>query len=138
MEDRLVSQAVIKMTIDTTSCPVRKPTEEEVAEVFYEARLHRCTLKYETGVSLMTNNLCWVSGGWPGTFHDLTIARNSGVLDYIDEGELIIADKVYVSSDGPFITAFRPSRTEAEHQFNNEIKRIRQIIERVHLRIKQF
>lgn len=105
--------------------------------IFYEHRLHKCTIKYETGICLDTERQCWVSGGWPGSFNDLTIARTSGILDLLDAAEKILADKGYVG-DERILSPFRPTVYRWQKQFNDEIKRYRQVVERLHGRIKDF
>ena len=126
------------MAIDTTNCPIQKPTNPQLAKDCYEHRYHMEALKYETGISYKTERQCWLSGPYPGSMHDLTIARTSGVLHGLQANEFVLADKAYVSREPHLIAPFRPCRTVPQYNINLEIKRRRQIIERFHKRLKQW
>ena len=50
-------------------------------------------LKYEVAVHWKTGRLHWVAGGVFGSCHDLTLARNSGLLQLLLDGEYMLTDK---------------------------------------------
>jgi len=133
----LQSTSIVKLYLDTTSCPIRQPTNDSEQYEFYESNKSRHTLKYEIGFSIATENICWCSGGWPGRQSDVTIARTSGIFSNLLPGELIIADKAYFGVEH-CLTSFRPCRTELEDIWDRLIKQKRQIQERFHGRLKRF
>jgi hypothetical protein len=62
----------------------------------YSGKSKRHCLKYEVAVSSITGNIVWCAGPYPGAWHDLTIARHSGLLDGLLPQESILADKAYI------------------------------------------
>lgn len=105
--------------------------------MFYSGKSKKHVIKYEVGVNIKTGEIAWIFGGVPGSVHDLTIARNSGILNLLDEGELIMADKAYVGQ-WQFVTPFKRTETQEKVEFNLELGRVREIVEHSLGRIKKF
>ena len=133
-----MSTGSVKLLIDTTSCPIQSPQDKALQYEYYEVNKKAHTMKYETGFCATSGLLCWCSGGWPGRYSDITIARNSGIFNVLIPGELLVGDKFYIGVEH-FITAFKGSQlSEHQREWNIEIKRFRQVQERFHGRLKRF
>lgn len=93
-------------------------------------------LKYEVAVSLGEHcRIVFVSGSYPGSHHDLTIARNSSLL-HLEDGESVVVDSGY-RGDHRCIPP-RNSSSEASDRENRAMSFLRQNVERMNRRIKIF
>jgi hypothetical protein len=96
---------------------------------WYSHKFHGPGLRYEIGLCIRTGDIVWASGGYPcGQWPDLRIAREL-ILEEIQPGELIIADRGY--NDPQF---FDFPRDDADQQKRLILARH----ETVNRRIKQF
>lgn len=124
-----------RIILDTTSCFIERPSEHQ--RIFYSGKSKKHEIKYELGID-MDGTIIWVSGGWPGSLHDLTIARQSGILEKLGEGELIIADKAYLG-DPHFLTPLKGKATSVHGLcFNKLIAQIRIAVEHTFAYFKAF
>ena len=121
------------MVVDVTECPIRF----EFQEIMYSMKSSRHVLKYKMGVHIDTGLFVWLSGPWPGIMHDLTIIRQSELLDHLEEFEFIMADKAYIGED-KIITLIRNPGTELDEEINRIIYRYRIIVENSFGRLKNF
>jgi hypothetical protein len=80
--------------------------------------------------------IIWICGPFPGSTHDLTIAR-SAVVHQLGLQEKALADKAYIG-DSHFLTPYKPAITEEQKEFNRTVHQTRQKIERIIKRIKHF
>jgi hypothetical protein len=93
-------------SIDVTVCPIERPKKHQ--EQYYSAK-HKChALKYEIAVHLKTGLVIWVSGAYPGSMHDLTIAKTK-FINILQNNEIALADKAYIG-DFHFLTPFMNTR----------------------------
>lgn len=119
--------------MDVTECPI----EAVIAEwLYYSVKKSRHTLKYEIACSMVDSTIIWINGPFPGSTHDLTIAR-AAFIRRLGIQEKALADKAYVG-DMHFIPPYRPARTNAERVWNRQHHQVRQKIERLIKRVKQF
>jgi hypothetical protein len=113
-----------------------RPSEEQ--RVYYSGKSKHHEIKYEVGVDVRDGTIVWLSGGFPGSMHDLTIARTSGIIDKLDEGEFILADKAYLG-DQHFLTPLKGTPSTLQGQlFNYIISHLRIIVEHTFSKIKVF
>ena len=83
-----------------------------------------------------------VSDGFPGSVHDLTISRRSGLADLLKRrGETAIGDRAYNGSRA-FVAPYKRARnvplTQAQKEFNNLLESYRHSVERFNSRLKIF
>jgi hypothetical protein len=103
---------------------------------YYSGKKQRHTLKYELAVHIETGDIVWMNGPFPGSMHDLTIAR-SGFVHQLLQNEQALGDKAYIGCDH-FIAPCKPPRTPEQHRFNAILHRRRALIEQVNKRIKHY
>lgn len=120
--------------IDVTECPIWAGVEFEWEYYSTKSKLH--SLKYELAISITTQKIIWVNGPYKGSTHDLTIARDK-LTHQLGKKEKALADKAYIG-DWHFITPYKPAVGEQQETFNYNHAAIRQSIERLNRRIKQF
>ena len=94
------------MVVDVTDCRVEKLHDYATQKVLYSGRskLH-CLI----AVKISTGLFVWFSGGWPGSYNDLLIIRQSGLLDKLSRSEMLMADKIYIG-EGKILTAFKGAK----------------------------
>lgn len=99
---------------------------------------------HTTGVTIqvactLSGNLAWISPPSPGSTHDLTALRASGLLETLPP-ETLIADKAYIGAG--MITPIRKppghDLTDDRKQFNTRINQLRYIIERTIAQLKTW
>jgi len=89
-------------------------------------------LSYGIGLSIFEDAVIWLSGPHLASKHDMTIARESGLLEKIPEGGRVVADNGYRGEaeifstpnahDSPELRKFK-SRASARHEtFNRRLK----------------
>lgn len=126
-----------QLCVDTTEIPIQRPPDE-IQEIFYSGKSERHTLKYEVAVRVNTPfKIVWVAGPFPGSMHDLTIIRNSGLLQSLEQNERVIGDPAYVGEPA-LITTFKGTTRELEIYFNCMLSKMRVISENVFDRFKIF
>lgn len=79
----------------------------------------------------------WVNGGLPGSRSDLTIYREKLAIE-LEPLERVMADLGYRGTDDHLMTPILNPWSQEQLEFNREIHRIRQVIERINKRIKIF
>lgn len=124
--------------MDATECPIHRPLDWLTQRQYYSGKKKKHTIKYEVGVHLSTGRIVWLVGGIPGSIHDMKMAQENGILQQLLEGEWILADKGYTSSNLPFLTPIKDPQTEEELQWNSFINQTRVIVENTYGRIKTF
>ncbi len=138
MEDRIVDQPkIVNMTLDVTECLIHRPSDNIIQRLYYSGKTRKHTIKYEIGIQLQTGKIIWLSGGTPGSVHDLTIVRNSGLISNLLPGEMVLADKAYIG-ETCFLHPIKPAITNEEKQINSAISSIRETVEHTIHRIKIF
>ena len=106
------------MVVNVTDCQVQRPHEYAIQKVLYSGRSKQHCLKYEVAVEISTGIFVWFSGGWPGSYNDLSIVRKSGLLNHLSRNEMLMADKIYVG-EGKILTAFISWASSIGYQFSN-------------------
>jgi hypothetical protein len=127
----------LNMTVDATDCPVERPSDYNLQRQYYSGKSKKHCIKYEVGIQIQTGKLVWLAGGTPGSVHDLTISRASGLSSHLLHGEFVLADKAYIGEDC-FLTPFKPVTNEQELEFNSAISSLRETVEHTIGRIKVF
>ncbi|ROO88066.1 DDE superfamily endonuclease [Actinocorallia herbida] len=84
--------------------------------------------------------IVWVSGAVPGSIHDLTAARNWGVIRALDGcGLLVLADKGYTGAGPHILTPYKGrNKPEAQKQANPSHAKLRGPGERANAQLKSW
>ncbi|MEI2775253.1 MAG: transposase family protein [Tetrasphaera sp.] len=104
----------------------------------YSGKHHTTGVNVQVAATL-SGRLLWVSDPLPGSTHDLTALRASGLLDG-DRDATIIADKGYIGA-GLITPIKKPPKgelTDDRKQFNKELNAIRATIERTIAHLKTW
>ena len=83
----------VTFIVDGIECGIAKPVDPIEEHAWYSNKKGGHSIKYEVVTSISSGRIKWISGGISGALHDVTLSRNSGLLDAIPPGELGIADR---------------------------------------------
>ena len=121
--------------LDVTRVRIQRPRDQQA--LFYSAKDKFHALKFEVLCSIGDSKIMWVNGGLPGSRSDLTIYREKLALE-LEPLERVMADLGYRGTDDHLMTPILNPWSQEQLEFNREIHRIRQVIERINKRIKIF
>lgn len=136
--------------LDGTECGIAKPSDKQEEDMWYSDKAGQFTVKYETCTHISSGRIMWFAGGVPGSISDIKLAKNSGVIDAVPQGEWGVCDKGYVGMPATQFKAMLKttnilqgdiqSRTLAldEKIYNRCLSAVRIEIERVNGRLKRF
>lgn len=136
----------VKVILDGKEQPFRRPQGWGRQKPFYSGKQQRHTVKNQV-VCRPDGRIGAVSATAPGSTHDLAMLRGSGVLDRLDPGEGVMADKAYTGAqdDRPGIPVVVPATatrghplTEEQAAGNRVISRFRVVIEHVMAQLNRF
>ncbi len=146
------------VTPDQTSCPdhlaIVDATEQRteragkyaVQKQYYSGKRKTHTIKTQIVVS-ETGRIRHVADSMPGSTHDLTLLRESGLTDELPEGLTVMADTGYLGlqNDFPGRSVALPYRPKAKGQLtpeeklhNHLLSRIRVVVENTLCELKHF
>ena len=130
--------STVFMSLDGTHCPIKEPFRP-LDTSYYSHKLHRAALVYEVGLSIYNYKMVWVAGGVGAGCGDLELARESGVLNFIEANELVAADKGYNDDDTYFMTAITGCElSNEEKRYNTMLRKYLARHEIVNKRLKHF
>lgn len=93
----------------------------------------------EIFLSFFIGSICCVHGPYKGSDHDLSIFKDSGVLDVFPEDVCFFADRIYHEFSPQMervYIAYRGPKTQEEREFNDAFGYERSIIENLFHRLK--
>ncbi|XP_030262145.1 uncharacterized protein LOC115574631 [Sparus aurata] len=141
----LPSASNCRIIIDCTDIQVAAPKEMDKAKMVYSAYRGMHSFKVLIGVA-PNGVITFCSSLFPGSVSDKAIKRQSGLLDHLEAGDLVLADKGFLISDivpegvsvniPPFLN--HGKFTESEVKATKEVARNRIHVERANARIKDF
>ncbi|HSL09223.1 MAG TPA: transposase family protein, partial [Pseudonocardiaceae bacterium] len=108
----------------------------------YYAGKHRCHGVNTQVIADAAGRLKWISAGLPGSTHDLTAAREHGIVEALTAAEVMtFADKGYQGAGGSVRTPFkrhrrRPRLSRRERAVNRSHAKIRAVGERAIATVK--
>lgn len=132
--------------VDATEQPVRRSQEYETQKKHYSGKKKRHTRKTQITVNEY-GIVRDVSPSVPGSVHDRTLFRESGVAEKIPKESIVGGDSGYqgIQDDLPehsVITPFKKSKknplTDEQKQLNQEFSRARIIVENTLAEFKRF
>jgi hypothetical protein len=136
----------VKILIDGKEQPFRRPQGWDRQKPFYSGKKKRHTVKNQI-VCTPEGRIGGVSDTAPGSTHDLTMMRQDGTLDRLDEGEAAMADKAYTGGqkDRPGTPRVVPTKATRGHPLtaeqeaaNRVISGYRVVIEHVMAQLNRF
>ena len=134
--------------MDGTDCPIARPSQREDRDNFSSGRkkenqYSRYNIKYTLVVQVTNGRICGVLGPHPGSLNDVTALQHSGMLEYLKAHvpmEVVLADRGYQGENGcltPFKRGSGGLRPD-EEAFNEVLASVRQLVECVLKRVKDF
>jgi hypothetical protein len=136
----------IEILIDAKEQRVRRPTGWEQQKPFYSGKKKTHTLKAQLAVDLK-GRVQSVSASVPGSAHDLTLLRQSGLVERLSPSDGVGADKAYlgIERDHPehgFYLPFQGSKhhplSEEAKDYNRLLSSMRVLIEHAFARMNRF
>jgi hypothetical protein len=126
------SGKVFILTVDGTHFRIKEPRSDPSSK-WYSHKFNSPGLAYELAISVYENRICWTSGQFPASVHDITIYCG-GLLAMMLPGCKSIGDSRY-AGETDNITVIRPGDSTGMKKFK-EAARARQ--ENVNGRLKEF
>jgi hypothetical protein len=132
--------------VDAKEQPFRRPDGWDNQKAFYSGKRKQHTLKYQVGVT-PAGRVGTVSVSVPGSVHDLTLLRGSGLLDRLEEGEGVMTDKAYLGAgEGraglqvvlPFKRPPKGELSKSQRGYNRRVSRRRVKVEHVFAQFRRF
>jgi hypothetical protein len=131
---------VFILGVDGTDCKTweqKHPLFPQDRQTFSK-KFNHGGLKYEIGVALFEDQICWVNGPFPAGRHDLTIFRNDGLMDLIPLGKMVMADRGYRTSKPGEVNMLATPDDRDEPDLKRFKSRARCRTETVMGRLKEF
>ncbi|CAF4846550.1 unnamed protein product, partial [Rotaria sp. Silwood1] len=130
-----------KLIVDSTFIAIPEPYDSEQRKAYYHA-------KSSTNYALKVQAACdfhrrivHVSECYHGSVHDITILRESGLLEHVNDYVQIIADKAYVGEEYVVTPRKKPHGRELineDKNFNRDINSARAAIENINQHLKTY
>lgn len=134
-----------EVLIDATEQEVEKPKEPHARRVRYSGKKKKHTVK--TQVTTTRTLILHVFGGLPGSLHDFTLLRASGVLGHVPNDVKVRVDRGYegVEREHAGQVIEKPLRrgrgqrlTALGRAYNRMVSALRMAVEHMLSRVKQF
>lgn len=134
-----------EVLIDATEQKVPKPKDKEPRKIRYSGKKKEHTIK--TQVLTTKTQILHVFGGLPGSLHDMTLLRASGVMHQVPADVKARLDCGYEGADAEYahVLVQKPVRCRRGHKvtalgraYNQMISRLRVPVEHVLSRLKKF
>ena len=136
----------IRCIIDCTELFIERASSLTVQGQTFSNYKHHNTVKFLVAIT-PTGGICFVSKAWGGRTSDRLITEKCGFLDYIEEGDLVMADRGFTIGDllakkkayfniPPFLRKKQFSVAEIEE--TKSIATVRIHVERAIGRVKLF
>ncbi len=134
-----------EVLIDATEQEVPQPKDKLKRKQAYSGKQHDHTIK--TQIVATKDVILHVFGGLPGSLHDMTVLRASGVLHQIPPGVTVRQDKGYEGADNAYpkvavVTPIKKKRhqrvTALGKAYNHLLSVLRMPVEHHFARLKRF
>ena len=137
----------LAVLVDTFEQRVQRPKDRAEADTYYSGKKRQHTLKSQVVVDEATGEIAAVAESVRGPTHDLTLAKDSGVLDRLPRGVGALGDLAYVGladahPEGLGATPRRKPRgqprPEADIAYNRAFARRRVVVEHTIRRVRLY
>ncbi|CAF4936614.1 unnamed protein product, partial [Rotaria sp. Silwood1] len=130
-----------KLIVDTTSIAVPQPIDSKQRKAYFNSK-SATNYAFKVQIACDFNyRIVHVSECYLGSVHDITILRESGLLEHVNDSVQIIGDKAYIGEEYVITSKKKPHRSELtteEKDFNYNINSARAAIENINQRIKTY
>ncbi|CAF1359039.1 unnamed protein product [Rotaria sordida] len=130
-----------KLIVDSASIAAPQPHDSQQRKAYLHSK---SATNYAFKVQIacdFNHRIVHVSECYRGSIHDITILRESGLLERVDNSVQIIADKGYVGEDYVVTPRRKPHGRELadeDKDFNRVINSARAAVENVNQRLKTY
>jgi hypothetical protein len=130
-----------KLIVDSTFIAIPQPDDLDQRRAYYHSK---SSTNYAFKVQIACDfsyKIVHVSQCYQGSVHDITILRDSGLLEHVKESVQIIGDKGYVGEEYVVTPIKKPHGRELadeEKNFNRDINSARAAIENINQRLKTY
>jgi transposase len=147
LDELLAETPGLAVIIDSFEQRVQRPKDRTEADGYYSGKKRQHTLKSQVTVDEETGEVVDISDSVPGPTADITLLKQSGVLERLPDGVGGIGDLAYVGADKllegcPFGTPRRKPRGKArppeDIAFNRAFSRRRITVEHTIGRMRRF
>jgi len=117
-------------------CPVQQP--DECSWEYFTNQNKQFCVKFEIGCSFGTPQVVWLAGPFKGALTDAAVAKSSGILDCLRQGERLLADKAYMHLEQCItpVSGHRYTLSSEQNVFNYLVYSARSTVERLIRRIR--
>ncbi|CAF1183734.1 unnamed protein product [Rotaria sp. Silwood1] len=130
-----------KLIVDSTFIAIHEPHDSEQRKEYYHAK---SPTNYAIKVKVagdFRHRIVHVSECYHGSIHDITVLRESGLLEHVEESVQIIGDKAYIGEE--YVVTLRKKLrgrelTQEDKDFNRDINSARAAIENINQRLKAY
>ncbi|CAF0987276.1 unnamed protein product [Didymodactylos carnosus] len=130
-----------KLIVDSTLIAIPQPGDSDERRSYYHAKSStNYALKIQIACDFR-HRIVHVSKCYKGSVHDITILRESGLLEHVNDSVQIIADKGYVGEDYVITPRKKPrgrNLTAEDKDFNRDINSARATIENINQRLETY
>ena len=136
----------VRVVIDCTEIKVQTPSSLVLHSEFYSSYKSATTLKGLIGVT-PSGAISFISSLYTGSISDKEITKRCGILDLLEEGDGVMADKGFTIEDilpnrctlniPPFLRE-KPHFTSSDVELTQRIAKLRIHVERAIRRVKQY
>ncbi|CAF1333978.1 unnamed protein product [Rotaria sordida] len=130
-----------KLIVDSTFIAIPKSYDSQLRKAYYHAK---SSTNYALKVQIACDfhhRIVHVSECYRGSVHDITVLRESGLLEHVNDDVQIIGDKGYIDEEY-VVTPRKKSRgrelTDEDKDFNYDINSARAAIENINQRLKTY
>jgi len=133
----------VNLCVDSKLCPIRIDRSVwEHQKLWYDGYHHKHGIKYQIAVHARTGRIHHFVGGVFGSISDVQLLRGSGLLEGLQPGEAVYADKGYVGEHPIVLCPFKTNQLHYDRQaklaWNEHINETRVIVENVLCRLCKF
>ena len=135
----------LSVIVDSFEQPVQRPQDPSEQKRYYSGKKKRHTLKSQIAVDAQTGYIVEVSDSVPGPTADITLLRDSGLLERLPEEMGIGGDLAYLALPGLRANGFAPRRKprgkprpDQDIIYNRVFAHFRIIVEQVIGRLRRF
>jgi hypothetical protein len=146
-ENLLQDVPELAVVVDTFEQAVQRPENEADADRYYSGKKRRHTLKSQVVVDSYTGHIVDVADSVPGPTADMTLLKQSGIVERLPPEVGILGDLAYVGINQVHPTGLgacprrKPRgqpRPEADIHYNTAFARLRVIVEHSLLRMRRY
>ncbi|CAF3995273.1 unnamed protein product [Rotaria sp. Silwood2] len=130
-----------KLIVDSTFIAMPEPYDSEQCKAYYHAK---SSTNYALKVQIACDfhhRIVHVSECYHRNVHDITVLRESGLLEHVNDSVQIFADKEYIGEDYVVTTRKKPHERELTYEdknFNRDINSAKAVIENINQCLKTY